>query len=110
MKEKKRYIQMHEVAEELGDTMSQALPVIHALSGCDSTSSFYGVGKKRWLTTLEKHPAVLEGIMELGNHPTDMTETAKQSANQAVSVLYTGKSMCNTDDVRYELFSKKGIQ
>lgn len=45
----------------LGDNISQALPVIHALSGSDSTSSFYGVGKKRWFTTMEKNPAVLEG-------------------------------------------------
>ena len=34
--------------------MSLALLVIHALSGCDSISSFYGVGKKRWLTNMEK--------------------------------------------------------
>ena len=42
VKEHKRFIPMHDVASGLGERMPLALPVIHALSGCDSTSSFYG--------------------------------------------------------------------
>ena len=57
VKDKKRIIPMHD-ASDLGESMSLALPVIHALSGCDSTSSFDGQGKKRWLTAMENYPLV----------------------------------------------------
>ena len=45
----KRYIPMHEVAEFLGRNTSMILPLIHAFSGCDSTSAFSGMGKERWI-------------------------------------------------------------
>ena len=38
--QRQRFIPMHSVARNLGRTLSAALPVIHALSGCDSTSAF----------------------------------------------------------------------
>ena len=40
---------MHEVAEFLGRNTSMILPLIHAFSGCDSTSAFSGMGKERWI-------------------------------------------------------------
>ena len=109
LKEQKRIIPMHDIASELGERMPLALPVIHALSGCDSTSSFFNKGKKTWFATLEKYPLVLEGIMDIGEHPVNITERAVKSVNQAVSEIYCGKLMNNTDDARYELFSKKGL-
>ena len=42
VREHKKFIPMHDVASDLGERMPLALPAIHALSGCDSTSSFYG--------------------------------------------------------------------
>ena len=109
VKDKKRIIPMHDVASDLGESMSLALPVIHALSGCDSTSSFHGQGKKRWLTAMENYPLVLEGILDIGQHPVNIEERVVESVNQAVSVIYSGKLMANTDDARYDLFSKKGL-
>ena len=50
-----------------------------------------------------------EGIMDIGEHPVNITERAVKSVNQAVSEIYCGKLMSNTDDARYELFSKKGL-
>ena len=100
---------MHDVASDLGERMSLALPVIHALSGCDSTSSFHGQGKKRWLTAMVNYPAVLDGIMDIGQHPVDIEDEAVKSVHQAVSVIYCGKLMNNTNDARYDLFSKKGL-
>ena len=46
-----RYIPAHEIAVSLGPDISQALPMFHAYTGCDTVSSFYTRGKKTaWAT------------------------------------------------------------
>lgn len=59
VKQKKRFIPIHKVVEKNGHDMSLVLPVIHALSGCDSTSSFSGIGKLRWFKTVQSHPELI---------------------------------------------------
>ena len=41
-----RLIYLNKIAQVLGSEISENLAAIHALTGCDSTSSFYGKGKK----------------------------------------------------------------
>ena len=41
-----RYIPVHTIAANLGPAKSSALPAFHALTGFDTTSSFFGKGKK----------------------------------------------------------------
>lgn len=41
-----RHIIMEQVQTELTSPLCEALLGLHAFSGCDSTSSFYGKGKK----------------------------------------------------------------
>jgi len=43
---KKRYILAHKIASKMGDERSRALPMFHAFTGCDTVSSFAGIGKK----------------------------------------------------------------
>ena len=105
----RRYIPMHTAASDLGETLAMALPVIHTLSGCDSTSAFCGVGKRRWVTVLSKNPSLLEGIMDIGQDPLNISKEAIESVNKTVSLLYCGKPAENTDEVRYDLFAKKGF-
>ena len=45
-KERRRYISLSSVAARLGNGVCQALPGLHAFTGCDSTSAFSGRGKK----------------------------------------------------------------
>ena len=40
-----RYIAAHKLAASLGPDKSKALPVFHAITGCDTVSSFAGRGK-----------------------------------------------------------------
>ena len=46
-KERRRYISLSSVAARLGNGVCQALPDLHAFTGCDSTSAFSGRGKRR---------------------------------------------------------------
>ena len=41
------YVPVHDVSQELGEKMCRALPPLHAITGCDSTSALAGVGKKK---------------------------------------------------------------
>ena len=40
-----RFISISAICSHLGEAHSRSLPVFHALSGCDTTSSFYGKRK-----------------------------------------------------------------
>ena len=42
-----RLIPVHDIAHALGEKMCSSLPGFHAITGCDSTSSLAGIGKKK---------------------------------------------------------------
>ena len=46
-----RYIPIHDVAEWLGEQSCKTLLFMHAFSGCDTTSAFLGIGKKKFFNT-----------------------------------------------------------
>ena len=60
-----RYIATHEIAASLGPDKCSALPVFHAISGCDTTSSFAGKAKKTAWETWNSFPAVTAAFLEL---------------------------------------------
>ena len=107
--QRQRFIPMHSVARNLGRTLSAALPVIHALSGCDSMSAFSGIGKKPWLKVASQHPEIIERLCYIGQDPTNINRDAKKACVELVSLLYSGKLADSLDTTRYELFSKKNL-
>ncbi len=104
---RKRYIPMHTVAEEIGVDMSQILPTVHALSGCDSTSAFSGVGKRKWISCVADHPHLINGMKQLGQHASNISEEAVESSIALTSLVYNRKKMANLNQLRYELFCSK---
>ena len=40
----------------------KALPSLHAISGCDLVSAFNGIGKAKWLSTLEKREEYMNAM------------------------------------------------
>jgi len=51
---KERYIPIHDTATELGTSVCECLPAVHALSGYDSTCSLHGIGKRTAYSVLVK--------------------------------------------------------
>ena len=47
-----RYAAVHDICKKYSATFYMSLPVAHALTGCDSTSSFTGIGKKASLQNI----------------------------------------------------------
>ena len=54
-----RYLAAHQIAACLGPEMSCALPMFHALTGCDTVSSFAGHGKKAAWSTWKSLPELM---------------------------------------------------
>ena len=57
-----KYVDIDKVVDYLGEEIATKLPAIHALTGCDTTSSFFGTGKVRlikWSESLELYSTSL---------------------------------------------------
>ena len=61
-----KYVDIESVCIFLGKDLSLALPAVHALTGCDTTSYFFGAGKVKILQKLLKGPDKLNLLTSLG--------------------------------------------
>ena len=63
-----RYLAAHRMSSCLGSEKSLALPMFHALTGCDTVSAFVGHGKKTAWTTWNSLPE-LTGALHIQDQP-----------------------------------------
>ena len=64
---------------------------MYCLTGCDTCSSFYGIGKKTVFKTLMQQADIFQGLSLLGNGP--MTQNVRLTCTNFVGHLY-GKPGC----------------
>ena len=83
----------------------EALPGLHAFTGCDSVSTFSGKGKQSAVKVILKDEGLCETMRELGQSYT-VSEELMEKCEMYVCSLY-GKSGADVNDVRYALFAKK---
>ena len=85
--------------------------VFHAFSGCDTTSSFHGKGKKSAWEALLSFPEAKIAFQYVVDHPLDPSdETAGHFAllERFTAILYDRTSTCNSvNKARQELFYQK---
>ena len=62
-----RFIPIHHISTKFGKAVCKCLPAMHALSGCDTTSALYKVGKRTAYSVLAKNVEL--GSTETGNIP-----------------------------------------
>ena len=104
-----RYIPTHEIAASMGQNECTALPVFHAISGCDSTSSFAGKGKKTAWENWKGFPAVTAAFLELSACPSRVSDECFAAIERFVVLLYNRKSSSNEVNItRKQLFAQKG--
>ena len=60
------FVHLSRLAHALGTEICNSLPGYHAFTGCDTTSAFYGKGKKRSFETLIKDRTIQAGMAGLG--------------------------------------------
>jgi hypothetical protein len=100
---------MHSVVLSIGQEISLVLPSLHALSGCDSTSAFSGMGKQKWVSLLDANPEITAGLTQFGTHASDIVNEAQAACRSLVSLAYSGNIYDSLNDLRYELFCKKNL-
>ena len=58
----RRYISVHDLCSSLSNITCQILPSLHALTGCDTTSGFFRIGKKYVYKILKTSPEKLSDM------------------------------------------------
>ncbi|CAB3983851.1 Hypothetical predicted protein [Paramuricea clavata] len=66
LKDKARFIPIHSLQSSLGPLLSKALPAYHALTGCDTTSAFSGIGNKKSWKVLVNDSQAQQQLPSLG--------------------------------------------
>ena len=86
-----------------------SLPVAHALTGCESTSSFAGVGKKTAVKTLQTKTGELQSLYDLGDLlEVQMKSGAVNNTIKFVICLYDKTAGTNQiNEILYKLFAQK---
>ena len=77
LKDRKRYIPVHAIQFSLGQPLFKSLPAFHPLTGCDSTSAFSGIGKKKAWKMLLKQEQMHRDLSRLGENPSIQEQAQK---------------------------------
>ena len=101
-----RYIAAHGIANQLGSVLSKSLLFLHAISGCDTVSSFCGIGKKTAWGVLRSMPHIWSVFRRLSNTPSEITEQDMAEIERFAVVLYKKTSpLSKVNKARKQLFS-----
>ena len=100
-KEKSFDIQRNNLSIDVVD----ALPAVHALSGCDSTSSFNGIGKIKHFKTVCKDERYYSAASVLGGSDT-INDTVVEILEELFCHVYGATDEIDINSGHYMMFSK----
>ena len=83
-----RFLPIHELCSSLSEITCRVFPAAHALSGCDTTSSFFGIGKKSVYKILKDAAPDFHDVGNLGDPDKDV---AFSCSSRFVARLYDQK-------------------
>ena len=98
------YVDVGKVYDFLGENISMHLPHIHAISGCDDTSFFYGVGKVKLLKKIMKHQDSLDLLSSLGESKELNMQNVKDVMVFVQTVMYSVRKDESYVDTRVRLY------
>ncbi len=95
--------------EILGHDVCLQLMFIHAMTGCDTTSRIFTVGKKAAFQKLVKGDPVLQVCAGAFTVPNQTTDVIDDLGCQAMVILFGGRSTDSLAITRFNTFSKKVV-
>ena len=103
---RQRFIPVNTITDQIGQDVSLCLPASHAISGCDTTSSLFKIGKRTAFSKLLLNIGDLLPLAQLGQS-SDITNELPTATKYAL-LLYGSKSnSCKSlDQLRYEYACK----
>ena len=72
--------------------------MFHALTGCDTVSSFVGYGKKMAWNIWNALPELTEALLKLSYAPSDIQEDVIHTIERFVILMYDRTSTCTDID------------
>ena len=103
-----RDIPIHDICSDLGPSRSVALPLFHAITGCDTTSHFLGCGKKTAWASWQNTPGLTETLLALTNAPScfSLGSLHMQKLERFVVIMYSkGCGLAKVNEARHRLFT-----
>ncbi|CAB4001311.1 Hypothetical predicted protein [Paramuricea clavata] len=82
-----RFIPIHEIANSLGPQTSTAYLFFHLFSGCDTTSSLHGKGKKSFIDTWKKMASATPVFEKMATSPRDISQADRDIIEQFVVII-----------------------
>ena len=103
-----RFINIPDVVKSLGEQICQALPGLHALTGCDTVSAFAGKGKRKAFELLKTKSGEFCHILQKIGCCVPPEKNLFDEIEAFVCSLYGKAGKC-VDEVRYILFCQAKI-
>jgi len=105
----RRFIPVHDICNTLNHVMCKVLPAAHALTGCDTTSSFFGIGKKSVYKVLKTNPDEFRDLVSLADCN---VEDSLPTCRKLVARLYDQKGkqasgLSDLNQLRVRLATRK---
>ena len=104
------YLSAHKITFCLGAEKSRALPMFHAITGCDTSTAFVGHGKK--VHGLSGIPCQKwhDALLRLACTPTEILEQSMPAIERFFILMYDRTSICtNVNKARKKLFAKNSL-
>lgn len=107
---KVRLLPVHAITRGLGPSKSKALPMFHALTGCDTVSCFYGKGKRSAWEAWNSYPEVTDVFINLYSISvsSEIDSSTVHKLERFIIIMYDRTSACfELDAARKFFFTKK---
>ena len=106
-----RYLPIHDITDLLGFSVVELLPAVHSITGCDSVSSLFGIGKKNAFETLKLNSESLTDMRLFGDSPSlSIVDDHVTACVKFVCCLYDkSHEEYNINYLRYKLFTQKSL-
>ena len=101
-------IPVHAVANQLGPRKCLALPLFHSFTGCDTTSSFLGIGKKTAWAAWDAYPQLTDTLLALPDEPDliSLDSIHMERLERWTVIMYSKSCGCSrVNHARKQLFS-----
>ena len=103
-----KYLNINSISHGIGHDKSLALPIFHSFTGCETTSGFFGKGKKSAWETWKCYPEVTNAFVHLALNPfmpIDGDSDYFHLLEGFMLLLYNKTSEMNkVDEAKMELF------
>jgi len=93
--------------QALGKDICQALLFVHAITGCDTTSRLFGVGKGTPTLRKLKTENIFHAAAEVFSKRTATLEEVVSAGEQVIISMYKGNRNDTLDELRYKRFTEK---